>query len=598
MLFFPDVYRYEVVPWPDRIFPGGPFPPAPADYRMQLLHNFAAFQDMHNQTEIKWDTGTRGIGILVSDTLGWQQGGPAGSTMDSFHGLFLPLIKRGIPAEIVPIERIGDAGYLDEFKVLLLSYDMWKPLYEVYHQYLRDWVKEGGVLLFFGGADEYNKVQEWWRESGYERPQDHLLETLGIKIESAKELTTPTVPGMHVLKAGIENNLTRKLVKLGVAPKFAEEGLIIPGGEEEVPYLYEVGGSGGSWRGVRFADKYGYFTYQFILPGARAASVELTIGNNYLVKISGDMRTWTEVLRAEPEYAEGDVALKNLGPRTINLTPHIGKNGVVYLRFLDASTHDGWGPYLAGVDLKIEGEVKKPESLPGDSFGISPRYTLMGYKTSDTVSLFSTQEGYKVIWEKELGRGAFIYAGVPSKFFAHHRNNAQVLRELVRYACEKGGILYEEQHYVKLRRGKYAIVRALDGAVSVPGKYLNLFGYDLPVVIDPSFLPGQGGLLYDISGYSDYDVPRILFSSLRLVQKNETRETTSFTIHSAQGTTAVCRIYGGKHFPKSIKAYQQNQPWPVDSIWNSDTKTLLIKFDGHVGGIKVEINWSEQKKGI
>ena len=44
------------------------------------------------------------------------------------YGLALPLLKRGIAAELVPGERAADRAYLSRYRVLLLSYDAQKPL--------------------------------------------------------------------------------------------------------------------------------------------------------------------------------------------------------------------------------------------------------------------------------------------------------------------------------------------------------------------------------------------------------------------------------------------------------------------------------------
>ncbi|MFW6279064.1 MAG: hypothetical protein ACOC2G_02635 [Bacillota bacterium] len=186
-LFFPWVSDYEVMPWPDRIFlPGystGGGSPGPADYLTQLMVNVAALSDMPDQKEINWQSGTQDIGVLIGDTLGWQRGGPEGSSMKSFHGLIVPLLRRGIPAQVVPIERVVDEGYLDEYDVLLVSYEMWKPLEPKHQQQLADWIAEGGTLVYFEADDPYNQVDEWWRDQGYLAPVEHLFSLMDLDIE-------------------------------------------------------------------------------------------------------------------------------------------------------------------------------------------------------------------------------------------------------------------------------------------------------------------------------------------------------------------------------------------------------------------------------
>jgi len=80
----------------------------------------------------------------------------------------------------LPIERICDEGFLDEFNLLLLSYDIWKPQKPKYNECMAEWINDGGVLIFAGGSDECNNINEWWTASGYKTPQDHLFHLLGV----------------------------------------------------------------------------------------------------------------------------------------------------------------------------------------------------------------------------------------------------------------------------------------------------------------------------------------------------------------------------------------------------------------------------------
>jgi len=39
-----------------------------------------------------------------------------------------------------------------------------------HNQAIADWVKKGGVLVFFGGSDPYNALPEWWTKAGFDSP--------------------------------------------------------------------------------------------------------------------------------------------------------------------------------------------------------------------------------------------------------------------------------------------------------------------------------------------------------------------------------------------------------------------------------------------
>ena len=191
-LFQPDVSKYEVAPWPERVF-GGRYPgsakpedrqPIPPSYATELQTVFNALNDM-KQSRVEWDCGTTGVGVLVSDSLMFQRGQPTPSDpyLGNVYGLAMPLLKHGLPVTPVQLENAGIAHYLDGFRILLLSYDGQKPLSPEVHAPLADWVKRGGVLIVCDqDADPYLKVREWWNSDGknYTTPREHLFELLGV----------------------------------------------------------------------------------------------------------------------------------------------------------------------------------------------------------------------------------------------------------------------------------------------------------------------------------------------------------------------------------------------------------------------------------
>ncbi len=188
-LFQPEVWQYEVAPWPERIF-NGKYPrrnpeakTIPPEYATELQIVFNALNDM-KQDHIEWDSGTQGIGVLVSDSLMFQRGDPNGSDhhMSHIYGMALPLLKRGMPITPVQLENVTIPKYLDAFRVLLLSYQGQKPLTPDVHTALAEWVKAGGKLIVCDDdSDPYLNVREWWNTGSnhYKTPREHLFERLG-----------------------------------------------------------------------------------------------------------------------------------------------------------------------------------------------------------------------------------------------------------------------------------------------------------------------------------------------------------------------------------------------------------------------------------
>jgi hypothetical protein len=197
-LFQPEVWRYEVAPWPERVF-AGKYPRAahaeermgiPPAYATELQTVMNALNDM-NQPQTEWDCGSIGLGVLISDSLMFERGDPLPSDphLGNFYGLALPFLKRGLPITPVQLENVTLPGYLNGFRGLLLSYQGMKPLKPDVHRALAGWVKEGGVLIVVDDdSDPFNAVSDWWNSNGltFATPRAHLFEQLGLDPNSAK----------------------------------------------------------------------------------------------------------------------------------------------------------------------------------------------------------------------------------------------------------------------------------------------------------------------------------------------------------------------------------------------------------------------------
>lgn len=200
-LLNPDVWQFEVAPWPERIFRGRyPKSAKPEDrksippaYATELQTVMNALNDM-KQDKVKWDCGSTGIGVLAGDSLMFQRGAPTPSDehMSHIYGLAMPLLKRGVPVTPVQLENVTLPHYLDDFHVLFLTYQGMKPLSPEVHAGLADWVKQGGALVVCDDdSDPFNAVREWWNSDGrhYKTPREHLFEQLGFKNDAEKAKT-------------------------------------------------------------------------------------------------------------------------------------------------------------------------------------------------------------------------------------------------------------------------------------------------------------------------------------------------------------------------------------------------------------------------
>ncbi len=191
-LLYPSVADYEVMPWPNRIYLGKfklenseerqPISPAYAT-QMQIMVNAL------NEVPVSDNklNGTHGVGVLISNSMMFQtfptHEGYEDPQLSNFYGMALPLLKRGVPVETVHMENLSHPNTLTNIKVLIMSYANMKPLEERFHNDLVQWVRNGGVLLYYGrDSDPFQNVQEWWNTKGknYKAPSEDLFKKLGI----------------------------------------------------------------------------------------------------------------------------------------------------------------------------------------------------------------------------------------------------------------------------------------------------------------------------------------------------------------------------------------------------------------------------------
>lgn len=192
-LMYPMVDTYEVMPWPDRIYQGL-YRIAGTDQRERIPRSYSTqMQVMINtlndiKTSPKQINGTKGIGVLMANSMMFQRfpthAGYDDPQFSSFYGQTLPLLKRGIPVDIVHMENTPFAQTFKDLKVLVMSYSNMKPLDAKYHGYIADWVKNGGALIYCGeDIAPYQTVLEWWNTNGnqYNAPSEHLFEQMGME---------------------------------------------------------------------------------------------------------------------------------------------------------------------------------------------------------------------------------------------------------------------------------------------------------------------------------------------------------------------------------------------------------------------------------
>ena len=193
-LLYPNIADYEVMPWPNRIYEGLYKTSADSEKKERIPRFYSTqMQVMVNSlnsmplSDNKL-SGSEGISVLMANSLMFQRlpthQGYEDPSFSNFYGQTLPFLKRGVPVKTMHLENVSYPETWKDTKVLIMSYSNMKPADPKGHEYIADWVKGGGVLVYAGrDIDPFQSVQEWWNtgENQYKTASEHLFELLDIK---------------------------------------------------------------------------------------------------------------------------------------------------------------------------------------------------------------------------------------------------------------------------------------------------------------------------------------------------------------------------------------------------------------------------------
>ena len=568
--------------------------------RQQSLLN--ALEDMHNQTGIsgnadKDDT----IGVLISDSIQWQRGGPGASDLDGVFGLALPLLQRGIPVQMVSLDRAADPGYLNGFKTLLVSYDFQKPLGMRTQQALAEWIRRGGSLIYVGGTDAYNGITDsWWQQAGFVAPQMDLWKQFGLNLgapsprmapsEDASRYTTlltsedRPAPARHTHTL----DLTRFAASTGsVAIRFfshnadSVNGISVASGELSVGGKTAASFTTGSEIENRFlvydnnsrfsptgrlATGNASWTYQFDnLPPDVPITLALDIAGSYTIS----------AFSARPDFGHtllstgANVPLSKAFPRL--------RIGASYPATL-----------YEGAEEKEKRRKGEKETRNASSAIGNPESVMDLSLIPHPSSLYTLRAGGAPIWTQNIGRGLVLNVGVAPGFFSASERSAGLLRALTRFAQQRAGGTYREPGFLRLQRGRYTIVHTFSEALTVEGRMIDLLSPTLNTADDRVIAPNSSALLYDL-GSPDAE-PHVGFVSGRLQARVETATTTGFFVRGAAGTTGSARLHRGNR--RLIGA--RGMDWlgrPISVQAQEDGGTLLLRYPNHPDGVIIRVGW-------
>lgn len=167
------------------IWPGRAFGSAGDEYKTVILNGQRMFSQLH-QYDTTLYTGTPGIAFGMSDSAGWHRwatGNITGDCLPSITSVTYPLMNDGVAVDTVWLDNLTDVKQLRDVNLLILTYDVTKPLSPKVNQVIAQWVKEGGRLLYYGGTNNFNTLSDTWWGEAETTPLEHLIDQMGIDVQ-------------------------------------------------------------------------------------------------------------------------------------------------------------------------------------------------------------------------------------------------------------------------------------------------------------------------------------------------------------------------------------------------------------------------------
>lgn len=546
-LMYPEVNAFELLPWPDRIYGR-----IPDEYATVLGAAFHALEEISRQ-KASDEPRTR-FGVFIGDSAAYQRADPAPGDLTGFYGLALPFVYQGVNVRVAPIERSEEPGYLASFKVLVLSYDFFKPMKPEHNSRVADWVKQGGRLILVGGSNAYNAANQWWRQQGFSSPDEHLLKELGLGVKRSEARDEP-IPFQELFRADrrvtdmsnktevkipLEKKPANVLVRFSDAFKSDGWGAMVtqievtragktktikPGTPDETKILNSEAGSHTNSDG-RFADGSASFTYLFRRT-SNADSIVITLGNQAVVEWApvtdeqlGDIRKDARANYETTAYTRSDAAVMPFQRETTAWGAHITSKG-----------------FIAAV-----------------------------------------------------GKGSVEFLDLPAIAFAHEAG--PILLEAVSDAFAANNETLPTGNGFVQRRGPYAAAHALDEPLTLKGRFIDLLSPDLAVELNPTVKPSESRFLREIQGARQ---PELLAGSYAWKQTRSDAEQLSFTQQGPAGVTTAARIDpAGRKLAKVFAKDEKGRLLRTKASESGGTVFISFKSED-AGPVTVSVLWGKGK---
>ena len=183
-LLFPELIRYEINVWPERIFQEKYGDTAPLENKRIIQNIFKIQNEINKNKKVTVGSGSTGIAMAFSANSNAHQETTKQVVPQGAATLGVSLVEKGIPVQVYALESFKDKSSFEGIKTLIVSYDFMKPEDVKYNKAIADWVRDGGSLLFIGSKNTYTTIEgSWWDKEGNASAEEQLFKELGITVD-------------------------------------------------------------------------------------------------------------------------------------------------------------------------------------------------------------------------------------------------------------------------------------------------------------------------------------------------------------------------------------------------------------------------------
>jgi len=544
----------------------GQSPAPPPDEMARLLSAARAVEAMTASTDFMLDAGVEGIGMLVPVPACSEQPSELNTSNDSnMLALALPLVRAGIPLQLIPPSRLTERNALRNVRLLLWTPEAVLPRSEAEISTLADWVRNGGWLLVIGVPHgDSAEAQTTWRSAGYPTPLHWLAVQLGLNLSCSpaepevEEGSGEPDTWQEVARHGTQpeqGTLNRRWVTIDLSPyagqtvyvRFSDslpntgwgarlrqirleaDGRILAafytGTSVERLFLYAHSRSQLTRTGERSADNTAWFVYRFTLPNATR------------ILLSGEIaQEWRIELSRQPPYPERVLVRQR-------------------------------------TDLPML-TLRHNERLA--------RYELTGAEVLYLYQPPASASPIPVGVLQPIGRGGVVLLGVSAVAFSNSPSGEAQVRQWMRFVAGRAGLRYRERARFTVQRGDWTAAYGTYRTTILRGLYLDALDPRLPILSDVPLEPRTPRLLLRV----DERVKRagMLHTNAQIVLQHITPAALAYLLRGAEGVPGVARV-SIRGLTGQVQLLDgMGNPAPVNVERTGDT--LLIRWNlsqqGHV----------------